>query len=178
MERLIITKRRQSFLSRFVQPDLFVLLILFIGGVISLLVSIKEKPALISFIFIIILGLFLLIRILTEYHRERKTITRFGIDANNNFLIEFTDFEKLARVIVKQNNLDVTLKRSYRNGASRLSIDFWITENEMKKKIFRQHSNASWSSRDVKNLFLTINGLKNQELSQKEASILEDAEFL
>ncbi len=138
----------------------------------------KENLELISFIFIIILGLILLIRLLTEYHKERKTITKFGIDANNNFLIEFADFEKLARVIVNQDNLDVTLKRSYRNGASRLSIDFWITENEMKKKIFRQHSNASWTSRDVKNLFLTIIGLKNQELSQKEASILDDAEFL
>ncbi len=105
-------------------------------------------------------------------------MTKLGIDANNNFLIEFTDFEKLARVIVNQDNLDVTLKRSYRNGASRLSIDFWITENDMKKKIFRQHSNALWTSRDVKNLFLTINGLKNKKLSQKEVSILDDVEFL
>ena len=151
-----------------------------LGGVISLIVTREPtKDNLEFFVSAIVafLSLALIARVLTEYHKEKRTINKLEINDDRDLKIELTNFDSLEQVVTKLDQLDVTLKRSYRRDGSRLSIDFWVGKNESKRKLLRQHSNKVWDSRDVKATFLKIKELKNSKLTKREKDIVDDVEF-
>lgn len=139
----------------------------------------QTKDNLEVFVMLIVLFLFVnfLARALTEYNKERKTITRLAMSDSGTLEIELTDFDTLTRQAIALDKIDVTLKRSFRRDRSRLSIDFWFVGSEPARKIVRQHSNSVWESRDVKAVFIKIKELKCSRLTQSENDILNDAEF-
>ncbi|WP_276373721.1 hypothetical protein [Chryseolinea sp. H1M3-3] len=177
MEQLIIKKPRKKFVKRFVQTHILILIIFTLWGIGSFVVTdrpTKDNLEWGVFIITLCLSWSLLVRLLTVYHNEKKTITKLEIDDEGNLIIEYTDFDNMKRFVTSLDKLDVTLKRSYWQGGSRLNIDFWVDEN---KKLLRQHINTIWNGRDVKETFLMIKILKNSKLSKREKDMVDDEEF-
>jgi len=177
MGQLIIKKTRKKFVKRFVQTHIVILFIFTLWGITSFVVTdrpTKDNLEWGVFIITLCLSWSLLARLLTVFHNEKKTITKLEIDDEGNLTIEYTDFDNMERFVTSLDKLDVTLKRSYWQGSSRLNIDFWIDED---KKLLRQHINTVWDGRDVKETFLMIKILKNSKLNKRERDIVVDEEF-
>src|SRR3990170_8992980 len=117
MERTIIKKKPVKFIKRFLKPDMAIYAFWLVAGLIAFAITEERIENAIGILAVIPLffGLPLVIRLLQEYSKERKTITTIKIELNN-LRIEFLDFDNSNYISVSLANVELTLSRSFRRG--------------------------------------------------------------